>query len=283
MQHGEMKNLEGWVAFLTRADIPVLKTTARDLTALREDDENISARSISEIIARDPMMTVKLLRYLQHHKRSKQEHEVMEVEQAMLMLGVDAFFTKLPPEPLTDEMLRAHTAALVSLLRVVRRAQHASAYALDWALRLRDLHFEEVRIAALLHDLAELLMWCFAPVEMLKIHAMKQQDKSLRSHDAQTQVLGFSLVELQSALTREWGLPKLLLTLMDDKCADQERVRNVVLAVNLARHLANGWDDAALPDDYQDIGQLLGMAPDKVMIMIGTEEDTVCDVVSPHS
>lgn len=283
MQHGEMKNLEGWVAFLTRADIPVLKTTARDLTALREDDENISARSISEIIARDPMMTVKLLRYLQHHKRSKQEHEVMEVEQAMLMLGVDAFFTKLPPEPLTDEMLRAHTAALVSLLRVVRRAQHASAYALDWALRLRDLHFEEVRIAALLHDLAELLMWCFAPVEMLKIHAMKQQDKSLRSHDAQTQVLGFSLVELQSALTREWGLPKLLLTLMDDKCADQERVRNVVLAVNLARHLANGWDDAALPDDYKDIGQLLGMAPDKVMIMIGTEEDTVCDVVSPHS
>ncbi|MBL0124290.1 MAG: HDOD domain-containing protein [Betaproteobacteria bacterium] len=282
MQHGEMKNLEGWVAFLTRADIPVLKTTARDLTAWREDDENISARSISEIIARDPMMTVKLLRYLQHHKRSKQEHEVMEVEQAMLMLGVDAFFTKLPPEPLTDEMLRAHTAALVSLLRVVRRAQHASAYALDWALRLRDLHFEEVRIAALLHDLAELLMWCFAPVEMLKIHAMKQQDKSLRSHDAQTQVLGFSLVELQSALTREWGLPKLLLTLMDDKCADQERVRNVVLAVNLARHLANGWDDAALPDDYKDIGQLLGMPPDNVMIMIGTEEDTVCDVVSPH-
>ena len=283
MQQGEAKSLTGWVAFLTRAEIPVLKQTARDLIALREDDENISARDISEIIARDPMMTVKLLRYLQRHKRSKQEHEVMEVEQAMLMLGVDAFFTKLPPEPLIDDMLRGHTAALVSLLRVVRRSQYASAYALDWALRLRDLHFEEVRIAALLHDLAEMLMWCFAPVEMLKIHAMKQQDKNLRSHDAQTQVLGFSLVDLQSSLAREWALPQLLLTLMDDKCADQERVRNVVLSVNLARHLANGWDDAALPDDYKDIGQLLGMQPENVLIMIGSEEETVCDVVMPHS
>ena len=60
-------------------------------------------------------------------------------------------------------------------------------------------------------------------------------------------------------------------------------MRNVVLSVNLARHLANGWDDAALPDDYKDIGQLLGMQPENVLIMIGSEEETVCDVVMPHS
>ncbi len=45
--------------------------------------------------------------------------------------------------------------------------------------------------------------------------------------------------------------------------ADQPRVRNVQLAVNLARHSANGWDDAALPDDYKDIGELLRVRPSK--------------------
>ncbi len=282
MQPQETKSLEDWVAFLSQAEIPVLKQTARELTALHEDAEHISARGVAQAIARDPMMTVKLLRYLQHNKHSKQVHEVLEVEQALLMMGVEGFFRKLPPEPLMDEMLRGHMAALVCLLRVVHRSHRASAYAFDWAVRLRDLHFEEVRIAALLHDLAEMLMWCFAPVEMLKIHAMQQQDKTLRSNDAQEQVLGFPMVALQLALAREWGLPKLLLTLMDDECAEQVRVRNVILSVNLARHSANGWDDAALPDDYKDIGELLGMEPEDVMVVIGVEEGIVCDVDKPH-
>lgn len=273
MQARDIKGLSGWVSFLGHAEIPVLKQTARDLAVLHEDVENISARGVTEIIARDPMMTVKLLRYLQRHKHRKQEHEVVQVEQALLMLGVEAFFSRIPPQPLMDEALRGQMAALVCLLRVVHRSHRASAYAFDWAVRMRDMHFEEVRIAALLHDLAEMLMWCFAPAEMLKIHAMQQQDKTLRSRAAQEAVLGFALEDLQLELARAWALPKLLLTLMDDECAQQPRVRNVVLAVNLARHSANGWDDAALPDDYAQIGGLLGMAVADVMAIVGAEEE----------
>lgn len=282
MQPQEVKGLEGWVAFLSHAEIPVLKQTARDLATLHEDAENISARGVTDVIARDPLMTAKLLRYLQGYKHSKQEHEVVQVEQALLMLGVEAFFKRVPPEPLAEEMLRGHMEALICFLHGVHRSQRASAYAFDWAVRLRDMHFEEVRIAALLHDLAELLMWCFAPDDMLKIHTMQQQDKTLRSRTAQEEVLGFALVDLQSALAREWSLPKLLLTLMDGEYAMQPRVCNVVLAVNLARHSARGWDDAALPDDYSDIGELLNMKPEDVMVMIGAEEGNVCDLDKPH-
>jgi HD-like signal output (HDOD) protein len=282
MQAEKSRSLEEWVAFLGNAEIPVLKQTARDLALLREDSNNISARSVAEAIARDPMMTVKLLRYLQKIKHKRQEHEVLEVEQAMLMLGVEAFFTRIPAEPLVDELLRSQMASLVQLLHVVHRSHRASGYAFDWAVRLRDLHFEEVRIAALLHDLAEILMWCFAPTDMLKIRTRQQQDKTLRSRDVQEQVFGFALEDLQLALARAWTLPTLLLTLMDSECAAQPRVRNVVLAVNLARHSANGWDDAALPDDYKDIGGLLGMEPEDVMIMITEEAGLVCKVDQPH-
>lgn len=282
MHPQEIKSLEDWVAFLSQAEIPVLKQTARELAALHEDAENISARDVALAIARDPMMTVKLLRHLQHFKHRSQEHEVVEVEQALLMMGVEGFFSKLPAKPLVDELLRGHMSALVCLLRVVHRSQRASAYAFDWAVRLRDLHFEEVRIAALLHDLAEMLMWCFAPSEMLKIHAMQQHDKNLRSQDVQEQVLGFPLFALQLALAREWSLPQLLLTLMDDECAAQPRVKNVILAVNLARHSANGLDDAALPDDYKGIGELLGMEAEDVMVVIGVEEGVVCALDKPH-
>ncbi|MBI1175297.1 MAG: HDOD domain-containing protein [Sideroxydans sp.] len=269
----QRKDLQAWVAFLGHVDIPVLKQTARDLAALHQDEDNLSARNVAQVIGRDPMMTVKLLRYLQQHKHKSQTSEVVQAEQALLMLGLNTFFGKIPPQPVAEEGLRGQIEALTSLLRVVRRSQRASQYAVEWAARRNDLHYEEVRIAALLHDLAELLMWCYAPADMLQIRALQQQDKTLRSHAAQEAVLGFSLLELQRALVHEWELPKLLLTLMEDGAEQKVRERNVVLAVNLARHSANGWDDAALPDDYRDIGELLHMSAEQVMAMLGVGED----------
>ena len=134
MQPNDIKTLEGWVSFLSQAEIPVLKQTQRDLNKLLENIENAGG--------------------------------------SLLMLGVEVFFNKLPAKPLVEEMLLGHTAALISILQVVHRSHRASYYALDWAIRMRDMHFEEVRIAALLHDLAELLVWCFAPAK----HAENQCD-----------------------------------------------------------------------------------------------------------
>jgi HD-like signal output (HDOD) protein len=282
MQQQNGMGLASWVDFLTRSDLPVLKQTARDLEALREDQNKLSARAVAQVIAVDPMLTVKLLRYLQQHKHRSQTSEVSLVEQALIMLGVEAFFNKIPAKPLVQDVLKGHMDALVQLLHVLHRSHRASEYAYDWAVRLSDLHYEEVRIAALLHDLAEMLMWCFAPQQMMQIRAMQQQDKTLRSRAVQEEVLGFALGDLQKALITQWELPELLLTLMDDQNAQKPRVRNVLLAVNLARHSANGWDDAALPDDYKDIGELLRKPAEEVMLMLGVEAGTICDLSKPH-
>ncbi|MDD4978908.1 MAG: HDOD domain-containing protein [Gallionella sp.] len=264
----EGKGLEYWLAHLGKAELPVLKQTARDLAALQEDEENMTVVAVTAVIARDPMMTVRLLRYLQGHKHRSQTTEVIQIEQALLMLGLGPFYRNLPTELVVEDMLKANVAALPPLLRVVHRSHRASQYAMDWAALLHDMHYEEVRTAALMHDIAEILMWCFAPEDMLKIKAMQQQDKSLRSAHVQQQVLGFSLVELQKELAMRWGLPKLLLSLMNDVSQYQEREHIVSLAINLARHSANGWDDAALPDDYLDIAALLHITSQEVKNMV---------------
>jgi len=264
----ELKGLDQWVSYLSQAEIPILKQTARELENLHSAENDLSARSVSDAIAVDPMMTVKVLRYLQTHKHRSQLSEVIQVEQALIMMGVEVFFREIPEHPLVQEVLKDHTDALVHLLHVIHRAHRASEYAFDWAVRLSDLHFEQVRIAALLHDLAEMLMWCFAPKEMLEIRAIQLNDKSLRTRAVQEQIFGFNLLDMQKLLVKNWQLPDLLLNLMDDDCGNQQRVRNVILAVNLARHSANGWDDAALPDDYKDIAMLLRMEPDQVKDLV---------------
>jgi HD-like signal output (HDOD) protein len=265
VQAAEKRNLEDWAAFLGHAEIPVLARTGLDLAELRKDEELLSARNVSRVVLRDPLMTVKLLHYLQRHRHKRQSAEVIQVEQAVLMLGMDPFYNNIHTQPTVETLLQGHPDALQNLTRVIQRAQRAANYAIEWAIRLNDMHFDEVYIAALLHDLAELLLWCFAPQDMILIHDAQLNDKSLRSRAAQEMVLGFPISDLQLLLSREWSLPSLLSSLMDDAHAQQARVRNVVLAVNLARHSANGWDDAALPDDYAEIGDLLHLPVEQVI------------------
>jgi HD-like signal output (HDOD) protein len=266
------QSLQEWVTFLGQVEIPVLKHTARDLAQLQENEDKLSARAIANVVIMDPMMTVRLLRYLQEHKHSRQVQELVQLESTLMMMGLNTFFNAIPAKPLVEDVLHPHLDALTQLLRLIHRAHRAARYAFDWALLLHDLHAEEVRVAALLHDMADLLMWCFAPLEMLEIRQMQEKDKTLRSQTAQEQIFGFKLIDLQVALAHAWHLPDLLLKLMDDAYAQHARVSNVMFAVNLARHSSHGWDDAALPDDYKDIGGLLRMEPEKVKVMVGAVE-----------
>jgi HD-like signal output (HDOD) protein len=264
------KRLEEWLAYLGQADIPVLKNSARELDRLRADESLLNPRSIANVVTDDPLMTVKLLRFLQSHKHRNQTYELVDVKQALLMLGVDTFFREVPAAPVVEDMLQEHIEALVQLLQTVRRAQRSAYYAYDWALRLHDLHAEEVHVSTLLAHVTEMLMWCFSPVQMLDIRRLQRADSALRSADAQKRVLGFTGVELQRQLAIDWRLPELLQNLLDPALAKTSRVRNVTLAVNLARHSAQGWDNAALPDDYRDIGDLLRMEPERVMALVQT-------------
>jgi len=262
------RSLADWVAYLGQADLPVLKHTARELERLRGNEALLNARNVADVVTDDPLMTVKLLRHLQTHKHRKQEYELVDVKQVLLMMGLDTFSREVPAMPIAEDMLHGHLDALVHLLQTVRRAQRSAHYAYDWALRLHDLHAEEVHVSALLTHVAEMLMWCFNPGPMLEIKKRQHADPTLRSTEVQKEVLGFTGTDLQRQLAIEWQLPELLLNLMDPAQAKSTRVRNVMLAANLARHSAQGWDNAALPDDFRDIASLLRMEPDKVRALV---------------
>jgi hypothetical protein len=261
-------SLVDWIARFSEAEIPVLKHSARELERLRADDALLNARTVAGVVTDDPLLTVKLLRHMQQRKGRKQEYELVDVKQTLLMMGLETFFRDLPARPVAEDLLHGHMEALIHLLRTVRRAQRAAHYAFDWALRLHDLHAEEVQVSALLTHSAEMLMWCFNPESMLEIRRRQQADSGLRSAEAQKQVLGFTGVELQRQLAIEWHLPELLQHLLDPGEAHSARVRNVTLAVNLARHSAQGWDNPALPDDYKAIGSLLRIEPERVRALV---------------
>ncbi|MBS1161562.1 MAG: hypothetical protein H6R15_3981 [Proteobacteria bacterium] len=267
-----LPDIDHWVLFFSNNSLPVLRVTKRRLDDMRANLDRVDARELARVILQDPIMTVRVLAYIQPMRGRSLQHDITTIASAVMMAGIEPFFNRFA-ELLTveDQLKGADSHALLGILQIIRRAQRAADYAQEWAIWRHDINMEEVRIAALLHDLAEILVWCSAPTLGLAILGRQKAQPSLRSAEAQRQVLGLTFQDIQLELCRVWHLPDLLQNLIDDDNAGNPRVQNVTLAVRLARHSAHGWEDAALPDDYRDIGGLLNISPEAVRQRLGLE------------
>ncbi len=246
-----------WIEVMSGAQLPVLGQTLRQIAQLRKDEESVRPRDLSQVVLHDPLMAVRVLRFLKNLPEERLMTEITTVEHAIMMLGVSPFFRTFTNLRSLDTELASSRNALQGLIAVVGRARHAALHAQEWARLRHDIKSDEVVIATLLHDMAEMLLWLFAPSKAEEIEARLAGDATLRSVEVQRAVLGFALNELQLALAAQWGLPPLITSLMDDYRAERPRARNVLLAVKLTRHANNGWEDAALPDDIEGIRRLV--------------------------
>lgn len=267
-------DLESWVAYFREASLPVLRHTVQELERLRENAENVSGRALSATILRDPMMTLRVLAYIESRRGARQTTDITTIERAIMMIGIGPFFRNFQDLPHIEDQLKAHPQALLGLLKVIHRARRAAQWARDWAMVRHDLDVDEITVAALLHDIAELLMWCFAPRIALRARESHIADRHRRSAIIQTEVYGIPLYELKMALAKTWRLPQLLTQLMDNQHAENPRVRNVKLAVDLARHAADDWSDPALPDDFKGIRDLLRINQQSLVRRLGVDDST---------
>ena len=257
MSLGPRREPGDWIREFGRAELPVLARSVAELERVAADIERFTTAQVSELVMHDPLMTFKVLRYIQQNRHRSLMVDVTTIAHALMMIGLNPFLTHFSGQESLQTRLGHHPAALEGAMTVVSRARHAALYARDWAVLRHDIEIDEVTTAALLHDLAELLLWACAPQQAMLIQEL-QQEHHMRSEAAQRAVLGFPLIALQLELAHEWQLPDLLIELMDERHAHTPRALNVSLAVAVARHSANGWDDAALPDDYAAVGRLIG-------------------------
>lgn len=263
-----------WVDFFSTADLPVLRHSVDELERLRATADATNGRILAEVVMHDPLLTLRVLAYLELHRTQRQTVDIATVDRAIMMIGITPFFRDFQHLPVVEDQLKAHPQALLGLLKAINRARQAAHWARHWAILRRDVDVEEITLAAFLHDLAELLMWLFAPTLALKISAAQRARPHERSAIIQAEIYGVPLYQLKLALAEAWHLPALLIQLMDHRHTENPRVRNVKLAVDLARHSAKGWSDAALPDDFAAIRGLLNINQETLVRHLGVNSAT---------
>jgi len=268
-----LRDLGAWTECFRDAEIPVMASTAEALEALRANEDDVDANLLGEMIASDPLMTLKVQAYAAQQRRRRLVTDTETVTASLVMMGISPFFRHFGPQPTIEYTLRDSADAFDGLQHVLRRAHRAANFALGFAVRRMDHDAAVIHQAALLHDFAEMLLWCHAPALALRIREAQRADSTLRSSVAQLDVLHVELPDLQHALMQTWRLPRLLMDITNDRQAEHPSAKSVVLAIRLARHTAQGWDNAAVPDDVHDIAQLLNLS-DGATLRLLNELDT---------
>lgn len=256
-----LRDLTAWTRRFQQVEIPVLAATAFALEELRAREDDVDAAQLSALIESDPLLTIKFMAHVATKRRHAESTETETVISALVMTGISPFFTHFGPQPTVEDRLADLPKALDALHALLARARRAANFALAFAVHRGDTDAGVIRQAAFLHDFAEMLMLCHAPAMELQIRDAQRQNPTLRTATAQQAVLNIELDDLRQALFKLWGLPQLLVRISDDRHPDHSNVRCVVLAVRLARHTTDGWDNAAVPDDIDAIAQLLNVVP----------------------
>ena len=254
------RDVEGWVRYFRQLEIPVLASTAAAIEEMRLIEDDVDARGISEVIGRDPLMTLKLLVHASTQGANSRLTDAETVVEALVLMGITPFFRTFGPQPTVENHLAAQPEALAGLQHVLLRADRAARFAASFAIHRADHDAVVLHEAAQLHDFTEMLLWLHAPELALELQRRQHADATLRSSAVQREVLNAELNDIQHVLMQLWRLPEILVRITDDSHAENSQVRNVLLAIRVARHTMQGWDNPALPDDIRDIAALLHLS-----------------------
>lgn len=256
-----LPHIGAWTHYFLHAEIPVLATTAAALEDLRAREDDVDANMLTPMIQADPLMTLKVLSFAAGLRKPSHATQTESITTSLVLMGISPFFRHFGPQRTVEDWLADQPEARQGLQTLLRRAERAGQFALGFAVHRGDPDATIIHQAAFLNDFAEMLVWLHAPTLAVKIRDAQDADSSLRSSLIQKEVLGVEMADLRQALMKLWRLPELLISISDDRNAERSMVKCVVLAARLARHTALDWDNAAVPDDVNEIAHLLNASP----------------------
>jgi len=273
-------HIGAWTHYLLNTDIPVLASTAQALEELRAKEDEVDANMLTLVIQADPLMTLKVLSFAAGLRKPSQATETESITTSLVLMGISPFFRHFGPQRTVEDWLADQPEAKESLQKLLRRAERAGQFALGFAVHRGDTDATIIHQAAFLHDFAEMLIWLHAPTLAIKIRDAQAADPTLRSGVIQKEVLGVEVTDLRQTLMKLWHLPELLINISDDRHAERSNVQCVVLAVRLARHTAQDWNNAAIPDDIEDIARLLNTTPRIARLFLNKIDHPILEAAS---
>jgi len=252
-------------------DLPTISAVANEINT-RDKNDSLSAKSLGEIITRDPSLTATVLK-LANSAYYGMAHEITSIERAVTVLGFDTI-KNLALSISVFHVFKTRDGQVLDLkglwyhsLGVGVTAKHLTLHSpiltCDKALP------EQAFICGILHDIGKIAFVQNLPAEMTEI--LKQtRSGPVAQHEIEKTILGFNHQRAGQAMAEAWNFPEDYQTVIRLHHApsaavigDNARIATLTMAVYLgnkiakALHLGESTDPhmtKVTPDDLRNIG-----------------------------
>ncbi len=275
----DTKPLDQWIAELSKAQLPLLKGTRKELDKLGSL-ENITMARFSNVVLTDPGLTLTILREACAMPRSRLQDEIYTVDTAAMKLGMSKTIQIINRMRFLDDVVSS--AIKQRYMQFTSRAYHAAYQAYSFARERVDMVPEELFTAAILQNIGTLMLLVHQP-ESLKPLTDLDDTSEQKAH------FGFTLRELSLGLAKEWKLSSFIqksMALGDGEDLNSPRLFELFLADNLAIESEKGWESEAMTALLEKIADHLHADLEQVQqdvheTAITTAEETITYGVMP--
>ena len=234
MHHG----LAEWQTFLIDKPLPILMRTKLDVQDLIDQPQLSITQYVGPILF-DACFSASIFKHVNTQRVNAGRNPLTTLENALSHLGQSAFQDFLNQTPIFEE-LNLPPRNAQEYMRTMGQACHASLQAKRWGEQRNSAQFDEVLLAALLQNITELMLWCYADKTMLEIeHACYVEKKGYEA--AAEQVLGCGMRELAVVLAESWNLPEMAEDGLRSKLDNFTLATGAALASELARVVDVNW------------------------------------------
>ncbi len=187
-------------------NLPVLPEIARKIIALA-DSEDPDIAEISELIQKDPVITVKILKLINSGYYTLRK-EVISVRQAVILLGLQQV-RNLVVTMVTVNHFTEKPNARIKLIDFWNHSLGVATIAQSLGERFGYRNTGDIYLCALLHDIGKIIIQTYYPLDLLRIIRLIDRE-SIPMFEAEKKVLGFTHAEIGACLTKLWMFPEMV-------------------------------------------------------------------------
>ncbi|MFI3158169.1 MAG: HDOD domain-containing protein [Methylococcaceae bacterium] len=230
-------SLHEWTDVLCNQEMPIFSNTALRIHDVLSDDKK-GAMELASVILQDPNLTVKVLKISNSPNYNPARLKMITVSRAIIMIGSEVIRELTLACSFFEAILSATNKQQVN--EEIARAIHAAVHAKSIAIAVNDSSPEEIFIATLLNHIGSISFWCFCGEEGERIQALINKGNCKRE-EAERQVLGFELTELDASLCKAWELGGLIEEAINpSELSKKTRVGFVQLGYEITEALKEG-------------------------------------------
>jgi HD-like signal output (HDOD) protein len=269
----EIRGLDAWMSCLVDRELPTLNAVVRDICEASQNELS-RADDLTKIILRDANLTSRVLKVANSVHYNTAFEPIKTVSRAIVRLGFENLKTITLASSVIETFLKGKPQE--ELIKSMARAFHAAVQARAMVANLDAENREQVFIAALLRNIAELaLLSTGKPVVTAFIDARNLHPEQERS--LSLEYLGTDLLSLNQQLIKDWSLGDLIMEATEARTNPSIRARAVALGNELSKQIYKGMQNPGVINLCEQVSRLCKISVDeaKKQVMLKADEASV--------